>query len=201
MSVWSDTHQPNVDACRDIAPMVRDPSRRGRSTHPSLGAGKHPLPFGSPIRVPDVGSVRRHVFIDAPAERVWDLVGDPARLAEWFPITGCEVAGQENSPSGSPTIRWITLASGLRFEERIVTLDHDLRRFQYSIVNNPIVKSHLGTVDVIADGDERCLVVYSTDLDPEVMALVVAGAAGDGLQRLSERFDRNLASRGPQGVS
>ena len=84
--------------------------------------------------------------------------------------------------------RWIDLAGGLRFEEDIVTLDHDLRRFQYSIVNNPIIKKHLGTVDVIPDGADRCVVVYSTDLDPEVMALIIAGGAGAGLDRLHDIF-------------
>jgi len=136
-----------------------------------------------------VGTVRRHIFIDAPADKVWELVGDPSRLDDWFPITGCEVARDDGSTDLPPNQRWITLASGLRFEERIVTLDHDLRRFQYSIINNPIVKSHLGTVDVIADGDNRCLVMYSTDLEPEVMALVIAGAAGEGLRRLRDLFN------------
>lgn len=126
-----------------------------------------------------MGTVRRHTFIERSADEVWALVGDPARLHEWFPITGCQVEGKK---------RWIDLPSGLRFEEDIITLDHDLRRFQYSIVNNPIVKSHLGTVDVIADGRDRCLVVYSTDLDPEVMGLMIAGAAGAGLDRLQEIF-------------
>lgn len=140
-----------------------------------------------------MGTVRRHIFIDAPAEGVWALVGDPARLNEWFPITGCEVSRDDGAVDLPPTKRWITLASGLRFEEQIVTLDHDLRRFQYSIINNPIIKSHLGTVDVIADGDSRCLVVYSTDLDPEVMALVIAGAAGEGLQNLKDAFTADNA--------
>lgn len=136
-----------------------------------------------------MGTVRRHMFIEAPAEAVWGLVGDPARLHEWFPITNCEVTREDADATLPPTKRWITLASGLRFEERIVTLDNDLRRFQYSIINNPIVKTHLGTVDVIADGDDRCLVIYSTELEPEVMALVIAGAAGAGLQQLKEIFD------------
>lgn len=126
-----------------------------------------------------MGTVRRHTFIDASADDVWALVGDPARLHEWFPIVGCEVKGDK---------RWIDLAGGLRFEEDIVTLDHDLRRFQYSIVNNPIVKRHLGTVDVIPDGHDRCVVVYSTDLDPEVMALIIAGGAGAALDKLHDIF-------------
>ena len=131
-----------------------------------------------------MGTVRRHVFIDSPADEVWALVGDPARLHDWFPITSCEVVGNK---------RWINLASGLRFEEDINTLDHDLRRFQYSIVNNLIVKSHLGTVDVIPDGPNRCMVMYGTDIDPEPMGLIIIGAAGAGLEKLQEIFAANGA--------
>jgi len=131
-----------------------------------------------------MGTVRRHVVIDSPADEVWALVGDPARLHDWFPITSCEVVGKK---------RWINLASGLRFEEDIITLDHDLRRFQYSIVNNLIVKSHLGTVDVIPDGPNRCMVMYGTDIDPEPMGLIIIGAAGSGLEKLQEIFAANGA--------
>ena len=131
-----------------------------------------------------MGTVRRHAFIDSPADQVWELVGDPARLRDWFPITSCEVVGNK---------RWINLAGGLRFEEDIITLDHDLRRFQYSIVNNLIVKSHLGTVDVIPDGPNRCMVMYGTDIDPEPMGLIIIGAAGAGLEKLKEIFAANGA--------
>jgi hypothetical protein len=136
-----------------------------------------------------MGTVRRHIFIDSPADEVWALVGDPARLHDWFPITSCEVVGNK---------RWINLASGLRFEEDIITLDHDLRRFQYSIVNNLIVKSHLGTVDVIPDGPNRCMVMYGTDIDPEPMGLIIIGAAGAGLEKLQKIFadKKNSAQHG-----
>lgn len=139
----------------------------------------HGLQLHVSVVLTGMGTVRRHTFIDASADAVWSLVGDPARLHEWFPIVSCEVQGNK---------RWINLAGGLRFEEDIVTLDHDLRRFQYSIVNNPIIKRHLGTVDVIPDGSDRCVVVYSTDLDPEVMALIIAGGAGAGLAELHNIF-------------
>ncbi|MEY3681165.1 MAG: hypothetical protein RL547_1778, partial [Actinomycetota bacterium] len=78
-----------------------------------------------------MGTVRRHVFIARSADEAPHVVGDPARLHEWFPTTATEIQGSK---------RWVSLASGLRFEEDIVTLDHDLRRFQYRIVNNPIVQ-------------------------------------------------------------
>jgi uncharacterized membrane protein len=128
-----------------------------------------------------VGSIRRHIAIQRPADEVWALVGDPARLHEWFPITGSRVDLDHTPPK-----RWITLASGVTFEEDIVTLDHDLRRFQYTITNNPLLKEHLGTVDVLDDGPDRCIVVYSTNAVPDVFALMIGGAAGAGLARLHD---------------
>ena len=127
-----------------------------------------------------MGPVRRHAFVECNADKVWSFVGAPERLHEWFPITECRVEGNK---------RWITLAAGIVFEEDIVTLDHDLRRFQYKIVNNSLIKFHLGTVDVIPDGDIRCLVIYSTDMDPEVLALPIAGAASLGLEKVKQMFD------------
>ena len=127
-----------------------------------------------------MGTVRRHAFVDCNADKVWSFVGAPERLHEWFPITECRVKGNK---------RWITLAAGIVFEEDIITLDQDLRRFQYKIVNNSLIKFHLGTVDVIPDGDNRCLVMYSTDMDPEVLALPIAGAASLGLEKVKQMFD------------
>ena len=127
-----------------------------------------------------MGTVRRHAFVDCNADKVWSFVGAPERLHEWFPITECRV--EDNK-------RWLTLAAGIVFEEDIITLDQDLRRFQYKIVNNSLIKFHLGTVDVIPDGDNRCLVMYSTDMDPEVLALPIAGAASLGLEKVKQMFD------------
>ena len=127
-----------------------------------------------------MGTVRRHAFVDCNADKVWSFVGAPERLHEWFPITECRVEGNK---------RWITLAAGIVFEEDIITLDQDLRRFQYKIVNNSLIKFHLGTVDVIPDGDNRCLMMYSTDMDHEVLALPIAGAASLGLEKVKQMFD------------
>ena len=129
-----------------------------------------------------MGSVRRHVHINRDPETVWALVGDLARQHEWFPLQSCRVEGKK---------RWITSASGLTFEEDIVTHDHSLRRFQYRIVGNPGITAHLGTCDVIDDGRGGSTVVYSTDMEPEALALVIAGAAGEGLDKLKRLMESN----------
>lgn len=106
-----------------------------------------------------MGSVRRHAILDASAAVVWDFIGRPGALHEWFPITATRIEGDK---------RWITLPTGFVFEEDILLVDHDLRRFQYGITNNPLITNHLGTYDVIELTPSTCIVVYSTNVEPEV---------------------------------
>jgi hypothetical protein len=109
----------------------------------------------------------------------WELVGAPERLAEWFPgIDACTVDG---------STRTIVTGSGIPMPEALLTTDHTLRRFQYRITS-PFFVEHLGTVDVHDLHDGTCLVVYATDAEPAVMALVIGGAARAGLAGLAGRL-------------
>ena len=120
-------------------------------------------------------SVRREVRIAAAPDDVWAIVGDPTRLAEWFPgVASCTVDG---------TTRVVTTGSGLPMPEELLTVDRLQRRFQYRITTPPF-REHLATVDVHDLGDGGSLVVYGTDADPATMALVLGGAAGNALQHL-----------------
>jgi len=127
------------------------------------------------------GSLRRHVRIRVPADEVWALAGDPARIMEWFPgIVECTVDG---------TTRVVTTASGIAMPEQIVTNDPLQRRFQYRITA-PIVSEHLSTLDVLDLGDATSLVVYSVDATPATMALILGGAAGNALEHLRRLLER-----------
>ena len=121
------------------------------------------------------GTVRRQQRIARPADEVWDLVGDPGRIQEWFP--GIESSTVEASQ------RVIVTGAGIPIPEEIVTNDPIQRRFQYRIVGG-MVREHLSTLDVLDLGDGTCLVVYAADADPATMALVIAGAAGNALANL-----------------
>jgi Polyketide cyclase / dehydrase and lipid transport len=121
------------------------------------------------------GTVRRHVRIKRSASEVWELVGDAARLPEWFPgIVGCTVDG---------TTRVIFTGSGIPMPEEIVTVDDLLRRFQYRITAG-LFREHLSTIDVFDLEDGTCLVVYGVDAEPSTMALIIGGAAGNALENL-----------------
>ena len=119
------------------------------------------------------GSVRREVRIARSAEDVWELLGDPVRLPEWWPgIVDAKVDGDS---------RVITTGAGIPMPETIVTCDRLQRRFQYRITA-PMFREHLSTLDVLDLGDGTSLAVYSADADPATMALVIAGAAGSALE-------------------
>ena len=124
---------------------------------------------------PQRGSVRRQVRIACPPDDVWAIVGDPARIQEWFP-------GIESSTVDGTT-RVIVTGSGIPMPEEIVTNDPLQRRFQYRITI-PLFREHLSTLDVLDLGDGTSLVVYAADADPSTMALVIAGAAGNALEHL-----------------
>jgi hypothetical protein len=120
-------------------------------------------------------SVRRQVRIRRPPAAVWELVGDPSRVQEWFPgIVSSAVQG---------SMRVVTTGSGLPIPEEIVTRDDLQRRFQYRITG-PMIREHLSTIDVLDLGDGSSLVVYGADASPATMALVIAGAGGSALEHL-----------------
>ena len=131
-----------------------------------------------------MASVRHHVRIGAAAADVWAVVGRPELLHLWFPgITACTVDG---------TSRTIVTGNGVSMPEQIVTHDHLLRRFQYRITA-PLFRDHLATIDVLELGDES-VVVYSTDAEPAVMALVIGGGTLGALRELERQF---VAGHGP----
>lgn len=125
--------------------------------------------------IPARGSVRRHVRVSAPPDKIWAVIGDPSRIQEWWPgIDSSTVDG---------TTRVITTGAGIPMPEEILTNDPLQHRFQYRITA-PIVREHLSTLDVLDLGDGTSVVVYSADANPSTMALIIAGAAGNALENL-----------------
>jgi hypothetical protein len=129
------------------------------------------------------GSVRRETIIHRSADEVWSVIGDPTRIAEWFPgIVRAEVDGDT---------RVVTTNSGLPMPEKIVNCDPLLRRFQYCITA-PMFVEHLSTMDVFELDDTSCLVSYACDADPAPLALIIGGAAGNALDSLRDQLEGNI---------
>ena len=127
-----------------------------------------------------MATLRREIRISATAAEVWQVVGRPELLHLWFPgITGCTVDG---------STRIITTGTGIPMPEQIVTNDALQHRFQY-MITAPLFRNHLATIDVIDLDDGTCVVVYSTDAEPAVMALVIGGGTTGALEELRRQFD------------
>jgi uncharacterized protein YndB with AHSA1/START domain len=130
-----------------------------------------------------LGSIRHETRIRRAADDVWQLVGDAARLYEWFP-------GIASSPVDGTT-RLITTDAGLPMPEEILVVDPVQRRFQYRLTA-PAFRHHRGTIDVIDLDDATCLVVYSTEADPRAMALVIGGGTAGALDELRRQMETGL---------
>jgi uncharacterized protein YndB with AHSA1/START domain len=125
-------------------------------------------------------SVRHQIQISRPADDVWALAGDAARLHEWFPgIVACAVDG---------TTRVVTTGAGLPLPEEILEVDPLQRRFRYRLTA-PVFRFHQGTIDVIDLEDGTCLVVYTTVCEPATMALVIGGGTHGALQELKRQME------------
>jgi len=139
------------------------------------------------------GSVRHDIQLSCTPDTVWALVGDPARVHEWFTgIVSCTVEGD---------LRTVVTRSGLPMPERLLTVDPVLRRIQYRITA-PMFTEHLGTLDVHTLADGTSLVVYSTDAEPAPLALVIGGAARASLANLPAALGLVGAAEGhdPKGA-
>ena len=86
--------------------------------------------------------------------------------------------------------------SGLPMPEKLLTIDHNQRRFQYRITA-PLFVEHLSTIDVHDLDDGTCLVVYSVDAEPAVLALVIGGAARAALGHLPELLGVTVTGDAP----
>jgi hypothetical protein len=124
-----------------------------------------------------MASLRHERRVAATADTVWSVLRRPESIPEWFPgIVSCTVDG---------SVRVVHLASGIEMPEEILVIDDLQRRFAYRITA-PLYRFHLGTIDVIEIGALDTLCVYSTTAEPDVLALVIAGATVGALERIAE---------------
>lgn len=128
-----------------------------------------------------MASLRTHARIARPADEVWKVVSDAAGISAWFPAI--------ESSTATHSSRSCTLAGGHQLKEDIVNVDDSLRRFQYRITEGVPVEYHLGTVDVLEDGPDATLVVYSTEITPDGLADMMGPTIQDGLQGLKTHLE------------
>lgn len=127
-----------------------------------------------------MATMRETIHIDATPDKVWAEVREPLALLDWFDgIDGGEMVGNARK-----------LKMGdISVTEEIVTVDDDLRRFQYSITEMPIpVDYHLATIDVLEDGDGT-LIVYGVDVKPDMLGGILAPTISGAAKGMKKHFE------------
>jgi len=126
-----------------------------------------------------MATIRHHTHINRSADDVWKTVSDGGGIANWFP--GIDTAKVEGK------VRTISMG-GTELVEDIVTVDGDLRRFQYQISGGVPLEFHLGTVDVLPDG-EGSLVIYSTEVQPDEAKQLLDPVLARAVEGLKEHLE------------
>ena len=112
-------------------------------------------------------------IVEAPAEKVWDLVSKTKRLPEWIPMVErcANLEGEEGIPG------YTRLVSGFMFpqqdgerswiKERLVSMDCSSRSYVYKMeASNVGLDRSVNSLKVMDYGEESTLVDWSFEVDP-----------------------------------
>ncbi|HEY8096618.1 MAG TPA: SRPBCC family protein [Methylobacter sp.] len=137
-------------------------------------------------------------IIALPTDKAWQAIAQIVGLDRWFPvITSCRVTGCDVGAT-----RLMSLTSGEEIIDRIESIDHQTRRFQYNRIKSPFpVNRYLGTVDVCKIGPDSSEISWTVEIDvsrnqrDELVGFIKQALSDgiDGLERdlLLPTSDRN----------
>ena len=130
-----------------------------------------------------MASIRKEIALAVRAEAVWDALRDVGavhrRLAAGF-VTDTRLDGDA---------RIVTFANGLVARELIVDVDDRARRVAYAVVGGRLSHHH-ATMQVVADGDGRCRLLWVADLMPHDMAGAIGGMMEQGAAAMKRTLER-----------
>ncbi len=119
-----------------------------------------------------MASVRAEISIDVPVARVWEVIGDfgggPRRMAPGYVL---------DSRLEAENTRVVTFANGIVARERLVAVDDEQRRVVYAVIGDTLQPEHdNAAMEVVAEGDARCRLVWIHDVLPDELAAPIHAA-------------------------
>jgi hypothetical protein len=138
-----------------------------------------------------MATARAHSRFEEQPDVIWALVSDPMGVTKW---------GQGMTAATWDTdTRTITLKSGMTVRERVITIDNDLRRFQYEVLpdEGTGIERHLATVDVL-DDPAGSLLIWSVDVKPDTAGPFMQKTAVGIIQALTEYLKNQREQSGDQ---
>src|SRR5438067_6044736 len=135
-----------------------------------------------------MASIHKDVPIRAPANHVWDAVRDfgalHTRLVPGF-VLDTKLDGEA---------RIVSFANGTVARELLVDCDDTRLRLVYAVISERLTQ-HSAAVQVIADGDGRCLLLWTVDMLPHEIAPYINGQMDLAEAAMRQAFDKIRALR------
>jgi hypothetical protein len=133
-----------------------------------------------------MASIHKDISIDAPAETVWDAVRDfgavHRRLVPGF-VLDTKIDGEA---------RIVTFANGTVARELLVDCDEARRRLVYAVVSER-VRQHSASVQVMADGERRCRLIWIVDVLPHDIGAYMSAQMDLAAQAMQRALRRDAA--------
>lgn len=133
-----------------------------------------------------MASIHKDILIDASAEQVWDAVRDfgalHRRLVPGF-VLDCKIDGEA---------RIVSFANGTVARELLVDCDEARQRLVYAVITER-VKQHSASVQVVADGTDRCRLIWTVDVLPHDIAPYISAQMDLAAQAMQRALGRRVA--------
>jgi hypothetical protein len=129
-----------------------------------------------------MAAIYKEAVIARHAGFVWDAIRDVGaihrRLVPGF-VVDCKLEGDS---------RFITFANGMAVREVIVAVDDKTRRHAWSARGEPLTH-HNASVQVFAEGDGKCRIVWIADVMPHEVADTVGEMMSQGLTTMKRTLE------------
>ena len=133
-----------------------------------------------------MATICKEAEITRNAGFVWDAIRDVGaihrRLVPGF-VVDCKLEGDS---------RRITFANGMAVREIIVAVDDKTRRHAWSARGEPLTH-HNASIQVFAEGDDKCRVVWIADVMPNEVADTVGEMMLQGLAAMKRTLEGSAA--------
>ena len=130
-----------------------------------------------------MASLRKEILVEARSQDAWDAVRDFSavhrRLAAGF-VVDARMDGDD---------RIVTFANGMVAREALVDIDDQSRRLVYT-ASGARLTHHNGSVQVSAEGERRCRIVWVIDMLPNELADSISGMMDQGAVAIKRTLEQ-----------
>ncbi len=129
-----------------------------------------------------MASIHKEIQVRRSREAVWDAVRDVGaihrRLVPGF-VVDCRLEGDS---------RYLTFGNGMTIREIIVDVDDERFRHSWSARGGPLTH-HNASLQVFAEGEGACRIVWIADLMPNEVAGTIAEMIQQGLETMKATLE------------